>query len=128
MLSKTISFLIVFLLIIGVIVWILAAFEPFQKEAFIEEKIERIEVYDAKSTDPSTTITDQVQIKEIVECINECEREEMHETASYAAVDVTLIMYSNNDDYEVGVYQGDGNVSFVYDATIIDSELEPFPM
>ena len=128
MLAKTISFVVIFLLITGIVVWILAAFEPFKQEAFIEDTIKKIEVYDAEATEVSETITDSDRVENILECINTCKREEMSPEASYSALDVTLILYGEEDNYEVGVWQGGSTVSFVYDATIIDSELEPFPL
>ncbi|MEC0304046.1 hypothetical protein [Terribacillus saccharophilus] len=128
MFAKTINFIVIFLLITGIVVWILAAFEPFKQEAFIEDTIKKIEVYDAQATEVSETITDIDRVKNILECINTCKREEMSPEASYSALDVTLILYGEEDNYEVGVWQGGSTVSFVYDATIIDSELEPFPL
>ncbi|SDC89782.1 hypothetical protein SAMN05421663_10517 [Terribacillus halophilus] len=123
MLAKTICFIIIFLLITGVVVWILASFN---QEAIIEDKINRIEVYDADAAEPSATITDKNQVEDILECINECERKEMHETASYASFDETLILYGNENEYEVGIWQGGGAVSFVYGGMIITGNLESF--
>lgn len=128
MFAKTINFIVIFLLITGIVVWILAAFEPFKQEAFIEDTIKKIEVYDAQATEVSETITDIDRIENILECINTCKREEMSPEASYSALDVTLILYGEEDNYEVGVWQGGSTVSFMYDATIIDSELEPFSL
>ncbi|MGG1593899.1 hypothetical protein [Terribacillus saccharophilus] len=128
MLAKTISFIVIFLLVIGVAVWIFAAFEPFKQEAFIEDTIEKIEVYDAEATEPSETITEKGQVESIVTCINTCKREEMSPEASYQAIDATLILYGEEENYEVGVWQGGSTVSFVYDATIIESEFEPFSL
>lgn len=128
MLARTISLLVSFLLLTGVTVWIFAAFEPFKQETFIEDTIEKIEVYEAEAAEPSETITDKKQIENILECINTCKREEMSPEASYSALDATLTLYGEEDDYEVGIWQGGSMVSFVYDGTIIGSEFEPFSL
>lgn len=94
----------------------------------MDDKIGRIEVYDANAAEPSVTITDKNQVKDILECINECERKKMHETASYAGFDATLILYGNENEYEVGIWQGGRAVSFVYGEMIIISNLESFPL
>ncbi|PAD37764.1 hypothetical protein [Terribacillus sp. 7520-G] len=125
MIAKTISFIVICLLITGVVVWTFAAFD---EKTVIKDKIERIEVYKAEAAEPSETITDKGYIEGLLKCINECEREEMSQEASYAAADVNLILYGEKADYEVGVWQQAGTVSFVYDAAIIDSDLEPFPV
>lgn len=127
LLTKTISFAVIFLLITGVAVWIFTAFEPFKQEAFIGDTIEKIAVYNAEAAEPSETMTDKGQIENIVKCMNTCKREEMSPEASYQALDATLILYGEEENYEVGVWQDGSTVSFVYDATIIESELEPFP-
>lgn len=129
MLAKAINFVIILLLIVGVSIWILGAFKPFQQEAIIEDEIERIEVYEAGASAASQTITDKEMVENILECMNNtCDREEMSPVASYSAVDGNLILFGANDNYEVGIYQGSGTVGFVYDGTIIDSELDPFPL
>lgn len=94
----------------------------------MEDTIEKIEVYDTEATVPSETITDTEQVEYILECINTCKREEMSPEATYQALDASLILYGEEDNYEVGIWQGDSTVKFVYDATIIESELEPFPL
>ncbi|WP_077305172.1 hypothetical protein [Terribacillus halophilus] len=128
MLAKVINVVIVLLVLVGIGVWILSALKPFQNEALIEDKIDRIEVYQAGASAASQTITDKDMIEDILECMNTtCDREEMSEVASYAAVDGSLLFFGTNDKYEVGIYQDRGTVSFVYDGTIIDSEFEPFP-
>lgn len=128
LLSKTVSFVVFFLLVIGIAVWIFTVFEPFKQEAFIDDTIEKIEVYDAEATEPSETITDKGQVENIMKCMNTCKREEMSPEASYSAFNATLILYGEKDDYEVGVWQNGSTVSFVYNTTIIDSEFEPFPL
>ncbi|MFP7494634.1 hypothetical protein SFC66_12665 [Terribacillus saccharophilus] len=125
MIARIITFLIVFLLLVGVVAWIVDAFK---QEAFIEDSIERIEVYDAESTTPANTISDADQIDDILDCINACEREELVETALFTSIDVTLILYGKEEDYNVGVMQSDGAVRFTYDNNIISSAFEPFAL
>ncbi|PAE15927.1 hypothetical protein CHH91_09775 [Virgibacillus sp. 7505] len=128
MLTKTIRFLIIFLLLTGVTVLIFAAFKPFKQDALIEDTIRQIEVYAPEATKSSVTVTDKERIDSILKCINTCKREEMSPEASYQALDATLILYGAEDNYEVGVWQEGSTVSFVYDGTIIGSEFEPFPL
>jgi hypothetical protein len=124
LLAKIINVVIILLLIVGVGVWI---FDAFKKEALIEDKVERIEVYQAGASAASQTITDKDKVETILECMNTtCDREEMSEVASYAAVDGKLILFGASDTYEVGIYQGSGTLDFVYDGTIIHSKFEPF--
>lgn len=128
MLAKTIRFLIIFLLLTGVTVWIFAAFKLFKQDALIEDNIGQIEVYAPEATKSSVTVTDKERIDYILKCINTCKRDEMNPEASYSALDGTLILYGEEDDYEIGIWQGGSTVSFVYDGAIIGSEFEPFPL
>ncbi|QXE02250.1 hypothetical protein [Terribacillus sp. DMT04] len=124
MLAKLIKIVIVLLLIVGVGIWI---FDAFKYEALIEDKIKRIEVYPAGASSASQTITNKDTVENILECMNKtCGREEMSEVASYADVDGRLILSGASNTYEVGIYQGSGTVDFVYDGTIMDSEMKPF--
>ncbi|WP_366248777.1 hypothetical protein [Terribacillus aidingensis] len=128
MLANTIRFLIIFLLLTGVTVWIFAAFKPFKQDALIEDTIRQIEVYVPEATNSSVTVTDKERVDYILKCINTCKRDEMRPEASYSAFDATVILYGEEDDYEIGIWQGGSTVSFVYDGTIIDSVFEPFPL
>lgn len=94
----------------------------------MEDTIEKIEVHNAEATEPSETITEKEQIENIVTCINTCKREKMSPEASYQALDATLILYGEEDNYEVGVWQDGSTISFVYDATIIESAFDPFSL
>ncbi|MFB1100137.1 hypothetical protein [Terribacillus sp. JSM ZJ617] len=62
MLTKTIRFLIIFLLLTGVTVWIFAAFKPFKQDALIEDTIGQIEVYAPEAIKSSVTVTDKERI------------------------------------------------------------------
>jgi hypothetical protein len=66
MLAKIINVVIILLLIVGIGVWI---YETFEDEALIEDKMERIEVYQAEATAASETITNKDMVETILACI-----------------------------------------------------------